>query len=248
MAGASSATRKANVIGVVCGIACAACVALFLADAQGQADQARAEALSRFGGEQVDVCVATRDIAPGETIDASAVEVRSWVAELLPADAVTSLDDVLGTSPSSAIIAGEVLSERRFDEEPALVDVPAGLVAVSVPAADVQAVGGAIASGSRVDVYATGQTTTELICDDVLVLATSVTDESDRSGADVAWITLAVSPDSVQEVVAAAQRTDLYFALPAEAAEKDGAASQEAATPGAEASHDSGAAADKEDR
>ena len=45
---------------------------------------------------------------------------------------------------------------------------------------------------------------------------------SDLSTTDakVSWITVAVAPESVQEIVAAAQKTELYFTLPGSEGER----------------------------
>ena len=125
-----------------------------------------------------------------------------------------STEEVSGKAASSAILAGEVLSMRRFQGVEGRVEVPEGLAAVSVPAKDVQAVGGAVRAGEKVDMYATGGTSTDLLASDVLVLATSASTDDAASDAQVSWVTVAVEPDRVQEVVSAAQRTELYFALP----------------------------------
>ena len=90
--------------------------------------------------------------------------------------------------------------------------VPAGMAAISVPARPVQAVGGSVEPGMEVDVYATGPVSTTKLVGGALVLATSAASES---GATAEWVTLAVEPERVQEVVAAAQNLELYFALPA---------------------------------
>lgn len=198
--------------GIVCGFLCAACVLAYTQGVRGEAEAARAEALARYGGEQLEVCVAKRDIAAGETVDAAAVEIRMWVADLLPAEAVRSVDDAVGRKVASSIVAGEVMTERRFGEVGAELDVPEGLTAVSVPAKDVQAVGGTVGAGSRVDMYATGGTSTDVIARSVLVLATSAGGSTSDTG--VSWIVVAVAPESVQEVVTAAQKTELYFTLP----------------------------------
>ena len=192
---------RTTIIGIACGLACAACVFAYAQGVRGEADAARAEALARYGGEQLEVCVAKRDIAAGESVDASAVETRLWVADLLPAEAFRSSDDVVGKKASSTILAGEVLSERRFRDAGSRLDVPEGLTALSVPAKDVQAVGGALASG-------------------VLVLATSASAQESTTDAKVSWITVAVAPESVQEIVAAAQKTELYFTLPGSEGER----------------------------
>lgn len=206
--------RTTTAAGIACGAVCAVCVLAFTQGVRAEADAARSEALARYGGEQIEVCVATRDIAAGEAVDASCMETRLWVADLLPAEAVRSTEEVSGKTASSAILAGEVLSMRRFQGVEGRVEVPEGLAAVSVPAKDVQAVGGAVRAGEKVDMYATGGTSTDLLASDVLVLATSASTDDAASDAQVSWVTVAVEPDRVQEVVSAAQRTELYFALP----------------------------------
>lgn len=205
---------RTTVLGVACGLVCAACVLMYVQSVRGEADATRAEALARYGGEQIEVCVAKRDIAAGEAVDAGSVETRLWVADLLPSEAVRTADDVVGRKASSTVLAGEVLSERRFRDAGTQLDIPEGLTAVSVPAKDVQAVGGAVVAGSRADIYATGGTSTDVIASNVLVLATSAGVQGEAADAKVTWITIAVSSESVQEIVSATQKTELYFTLP----------------------------------
>lgn len=207
--------RKTTIAGIACGVLCAACVFAYVQSVRGDAEAARAEALSRYGGEQVEVCVARRDVAAGEKVDAAAIETKLWVADLLPADAARAASDVVGRTATSSILAGEVVSLKRFGEASATVDVPAGLAALSVPAKTVQAVGGALAPGARADLYASGDTSTAAVARDVLVLATSSSAADGAASADVTWVTVAVEPESVQEIIAASRKAELYFALPA---------------------------------
>ena len=109
-----------------------------------------------------------------------------------------------------------MISSKRFEETTASLDVPDGFSAVSVPARDVQAVGGAVAPGMSVDVYATGATSTDVIVREALVVSTSASGADAQGDGSVKWLTLAVSPDRVQELVAAAQSSELYFVLPGE--------------------------------
>lgn len=206
--------RQMTGIAIGCGVACALCVAAFMASVQGQADAARAEALARYGGEQVEVCVATRDIAAGERVELSAVEVRLWVADLLPDDAVRATGDAVGKVATSSILRGEVISSKRFESGRDSIDVPAGKQAVSVPAKAVQAVGGAVRPGMSVDVYSAGDSSTVAIALGVVVLDTSVGESSSLVSSDSGWITLAVEPQAVQEVIAASNKTTLYFVIP----------------------------------
>lgn len=212
--------RKTTVIALICGCLCAICMGLFLYNVQGQADAARAEAIARFGGEQASACVMTRDVAAGERVDASAVEMRTWVSDLLPQDAVLDAKDAIGKTATSALFKGEVVTTKHFDGSSEALDVPEGMAAVSLPAKATAAVGGAIAPGSHVDIYATGNTATKRVAQDVLVLDTSLAEGSSATASSTAWITVAVNSSSVQELIASSNSTDLYFSLPAQTNEQ----------------------------
>lgn len=226
--------KRTLVLSIACGVLCAGCVFLYSYGLKSEAEQARAEALEQYGGQQTQACVATRTIAPGEVIDERSVERKLWIADLLPEGAVTDLDAAVGQKATSSILEGEVISSKRFGQEAALLDVPEGLVAVSVPAKDVQAIGGAVVPGMRVHLYATGNTSTSRVGSDVLVLATSQSASgSEESAGQVTWVTVAVDPEDVQELVSVANKEQLYFALPGAAedaaqanlADQDGTAS-----------------------
>ena len=58
--------KRSILIGLACGVLCAVCVAAYVMQVDEQASAVRAEALARYGGEQIEVCVAKRDIAAGE--------------------------------------------------------------------------------------------------------------------------------------------------------------------------------------
>ncbi len=181
-----------------------------------QARIAQAEMLAKYGGDQIDVCVAKRDIRAGQIISESDIETKTWIATLLPQNAITDRKDAIGKQVGSTILAGEVLSSLRFGTESSDIEVPDGLSAISVPTQDVQAVGGALKPGMCVDVYATGANSTSRIATSVSIIATSSTGEGVAS--QNAWITLAVSPAKVEELVSAAQNLQIYFVLPSEAA------------------------------
>lgn len=208
--------KRSTVIGgIVSGILCVICILVYTFLVYKDADSARAEAMSRYGGEQVEVLVATRDIYPGETVNGTNSAKQLWVSDLLPEGALTALDEVSGQQLSSAVFSGEVISSKRFGKDSVEIDVPQGKVALSVPAQDVQAVGGAITAGSYVNVYATAAQT---VCldENVLVLATNATGSDANSGHEqVSWVTLAIDPEKSQEYVTASQSMDIYFALPA---------------------------------
>ena len=51
--------RGALIAGLISGALCAGCVFAYSVQVRGEADEARIEAMQRYGGEQVDVLVAT---------------------------------------------------------------------------------------------------------------------------------------------------------------------------------------------
>lgn len=206
--------NKSLIAGVVCALLCAFCVFAYTGSVKANAEAERAETLERFGGEQVEVYVATRTISAGEIVDARSAETRLWVADLLPEGSVHDLATVAGKKATAAIYEGEVITEFRFDTASSNLTVPEGFVAVSVPAQEVNAVGGAVMVGSRINIYAAGATATELIGENVLVLATSSLASDSLTSSSADWITIAVAPESVQEIIAATQSTKLYFSLP----------------------------------
>lgn len=205
--------NRSLLIGIACGLCCALCVGVYTFQIDQRADAAQAELLSKYGGDRVEVCVAKRDIPAGQTIAEGDVEVRTWIATLLPQDAVIEKKEAIGRQVGSTILAGEVVSAARFGTTAADIEVPDGYSAISVPTDDVQAVGGALKPGMHVDVYATGSSSTSRIAASVLVIATSAA--SDDSSAKGSWLTLAVRPARVEELVSAAQNLSLYFVLPA---------------------------------
>lgn len=208
-------------IGLGCGLACALCVGLYVTHVDEKAAEAQAEMLAKYGGDQVEVCVAKRDILAGETILEGDIETRTWIATLLPANAVVDKRDAVGKQAGSSILAGEVVSSARFGFDSVEMDVPTGLVAVSVPTREVQAVGGALVPGMTTDVYAVGPSSTSRIVESAQVLATSLSQEA-SSGSASAWVTLAVKPAIVQELVTASENLQIYFALPSAGAIEEG--------------------------
>lgn len=206
--------KKTMILAIASGVMCAVCLGLYMTSIENEAQAAQAEILSKYGGDQVEVCVAKRNINAGEIIADSDIETRTWVASLLPKDAITVRGDAIGKQVGSTILSGDVISAARFDSAGSDIEVPEGYTAISVPAKQIQAVGGALKAGMRTDVYSVGANSTDMLASSVLVLATSQAEDSASS--NNAWVTLAVLPSRVEEIVSAAQNLDLYFVLPSE--------------------------------
>ena len=199
-------------IALISGALAALCVVLLLTSIRSESSAQQKELAEKYGGTQTEVCVAKRDIAAGETLKDTDVEVKQWVSSLLPENAATSKKDCVGKQLGSSILKGEVVLAGRFQSQDSSINVPNGMVAVSIPLDDTSSVGGTLKVNQKVDVYATGSTTTSKICSNVQILETSNSDKTVNS--ETKWVTVAVAKDSAQEVVSAAQKLKLYVVLP----------------------------------
>ena len=207
--------QKSLAIGIACGLGCAMCVGIYVSQIEANSVAAQEQMLAEYGGEQIDVCVAKRDIVAGETITDGDIETRTWIATLLPSNVARDKASVIGKRVGSTILQGEPISEARFGFESDDIEVPEGTVAISVPARDVQSVGGALRVGMLCDVYATGASSTSRLAQSVQILATSMAQDDSST---IAWVTLAIEPGKVQEMVSAAQNLEIYLTLPSASA------------------------------
>jgi len=200
--------RWSIVLALGCGLACAIAVGQFLGHIENQANEAHAEAMERYGGEQTQVIVATSDIAPGEEITASNTAAKMWLVEMLPDQAVSERNQIAGLKATTEIKSGEVLNLSRFKAEEEKTSIPQGLCGVGVEVQDSQTASAALEQGSYVDVYAVSQDSVKRICVKAPVIS------SENSSGHAYWVTLAVKPSQVQEVLAASKNSSLYLVLP----------------------------------
>ena len=212
-------------ISVVTGIAAAVVALAYASSVRQEAQAAQQEALARYGGELVAVCVASRDIEPGDMIDEGNVVVEEWVTSLLPPEAMTSLGDVAG--PERA-----VLSPVYFETQSGSLEIPADKVAVCVASDPQHAVGGSLARGDTVDVYVSDAE----IADRLLSARVLDTSALAQGGGDLSWVTLAVDPERVSEVLAAMSAGQITLVAPG----RDGGVSDDAADEDDSAATDAG--------
>lgn len=209
--------RYRLLISAVCGIAAVALSLTYASSVRAEAERAQRETLERYGGDLVEVCVATRDIEPGDQLDEGNVAIEEWVASLLPSDACTSLSDVAGKVATSRIPQRAVLCPAYTEARGDALEVPDGSVAVSVGVDEEHAVGGALASGDAVEVYVSKDAVADRLTQ-ARVLDTSVIA---TGGGELSWATLAVEPKAVQELLAAMSRGQVTLAVPGESVADD---------------------------
>ena len=210
--------RKQTAIAICCGVLAALCVFAYTATIKSEASMARAAAIQQYGGERVPVLVATKTIPIGGTVDESNATVQEGLVDFLPqGQAAQSHEQLEGLVAQSEIRVNEPILLERVGDGSSRITVPDGLAAASVASDDVLAVGGAIRAGSVVDVYveaASGEIT--MIGERILVLETSTPD--DAGDKQISWVTLAVTPSSVSELISASARGTIHFVLPGNSA------------------------------
>jgi hypothetical protein len=82
------------------------------------------------------VVVTTRSVAVGQLVDAGTVRVVRWPVDLVPANALHALGDVVGRRAGTPIGVGEPVTTARLSSGGLLAGQPVGMVAVHVALAD----------------------------------------------------------------------------------------------------------------
>ena len=210
-------------ISIAVGLAAAVISVAYAGSVKAKTQDALEHATERYGGEMVEVCVAARDIDPGEVLDEANVLVESWVSGLLPREAATSVREVAGKTVASRIPKGAVVCGAYLEAAKDGVEVPRGMVAVSVSSDESHAVGGSVSNGDKVDVYVSKDGIADRLCSG-RVLATS--SQADGAG-QLEWVTLAVGPGAVSELLAATSRGQVTLVIPGETSKAAGADEKE---------------------
>lgn len=166
--------------------------------------------------QRADVIVAGRDIAVPRPLTSDDLVVRSVPADLAPDDAVRTVDAALGLVPRAPIVRGQLVLARAIAKETSELrsglPLARGQRAVAIPVSAVNAIGGAVLPGSRIDVLsvpllgrAPAGRTTELLIAGAMVL-----DVRAESGAAFA------ERDPKQQAASGDRMASVVIAIPSE--------------------------------
>lgn len=207
-------TRRVRlVVAGACALVAALLCVAYGQSVRAEAEQVRAEALERYGGEVVTLVVASEGLEVGDVVDRLNVTEQDWLADLVPEDAILSLDDVLGAEITVPAAAGAPLTSLNFRDDEDAVEVPSGCVAVTVSVTTNLGLPSATTAGTRLAAYEVDDSGVSLISDDLLVLRSTADQTSVGSRGEV---TLAVAAEDVASVLAASAEGSLRLALPAD--------------------------------
>jgi pilus assembly protein CpaB len=173
--------------------------------------------------EKQDVLVAVRDLKVEEVIKPELVKVVQMDKSAVPMGSFSSVKDVEDRWVQVATLEGEALVDRKLAAKgspPGLISrIPKGMRAYAIDVNEQSGVSGFVLPDHRVDVVQIeqgppGQTQAEAVLQDVLVLASgqTFTRPDDRS-IQARTVTLAVTPEQVETLVAAKQRGSLTLSL-----------------------------------
>lgn len=214
--------RKQLIAGLLCAVLAVVAVFGYTATVSSEAATKRQAAIERYGGEQTQVVVASEDIGAGVELGAANTKTATWLVDLLPqADVAQESSQVEGLVAETDIKEGEPIVMGRIGDGSARISVPKGLEAVSVASDDVLAVGGSVQAGSFVNVYVeTEKGRIVSLGKRILVLETSAVVEEEDAKA-ITWVTLAVTPESVADLLSASCKGTIHLVLPGGQADRE---------------------------
>lgn len=143
-------------IGLVAALGAASVVFLVINNAQRPAPQQPVVVSGPTPVPRRAVLVAATDIQANSVITTAQVVTGSYPADLVPADALKSIDEAVGTTARTPVFSGQILLQRQFlaaqGRTGASVNIPAGKVLVAFPSTDMLNATGAVQAGDHVDI------------------------------------------------------------------------------------------------
>jgi pilus assembly protein CpaB len=172
------------------------------------------------------VVVAAADLQIGLELRAEDVRVIDWPAGSVPADAIGSVDEVVGRGLIVPVIQYEPILPLKLAPKEAGSGlppvIPPGLRAVSVRVNEVIGVAGYVVPGTHVDVIATvsptaqaTDMTSKVVLNDVQVLAagTKIENTDPDKPIPVSVVTLLVNPEEAERLTLASSEGKIQLAL-----------------------------------
>jgi pilus assembly protein CpaB len=174
-----------------------------------------------------DVIVAAADLDIGTELGRDDIRVIQWPANAVPANAMSSPDEVIGRGLILPVIQNEPILPMKLSSKDAGAGlppaIPPGLRAVSVRVNEVIGVAGYVLPGTRVDVVTTlsptdqkADMTSKVILTNVQVLAagTKIERDTDKNKPiPVTVVTLLVDPDEAERLTLASNEGKIQLAL-----------------------------------
>lgn len=181
-------------------------------------------AASEANKVKTDTVVVALTTIPGHIkVTADMLETKEIAEDAVHPDALTSIDDVVGGTTTTDLVAGEqILSERIVSDTgagPLAYRVPENMRAITVPTTEVDSIGGYIMPGDKIDILARYPSSEDVPVvekiQNIEVLEKgpyAVSAEGEQAGVPTS-ITILVTPGQADSVANASLNGSLYFTL-----------------------------------
>ncbi len=198
--------RKRILISILAAVICAGCFYMQARSIRGEYEKQRADMIAKFGSDVVDVVVAKVPLEVGDVVDRKNCEVVSWVAPLVPKDAIVHMDDIEGSVVQNPQAQGAPLTQLTFRKNDQQVDIPSGYVALSLHGIDKLGIQTNIPPGSQIAAYEVKDNKASLLTSNIRVISCS---EKQKS------CLVAVLPNEVPKILEVMDRGALRIVMPA---------------------------------
>ena len=198
------------VLSGACALLAVLCCIVYGNQIKAEAEQSRAEVIERYGGEVVNLVVATKPIEAGDTISSSNTQVKSWVSDLAPEGSFTNADDIMGKQVTIPISAGTPLTKLNFRTNETTVTVPKGLVGISISHGEKTGLVGKVAAGTTLAAY-------EMTDHGIRLLSTQITllsDTGESAYISSTPLTVGVLPKDMTSILSAEAKGTLRLVVP----------------------------------
>ena len=174
-----------------------------------------------------EIVVAARDLPLGRVLTAEDVKVIGWPGNVVPANASTTVEEVLGRGIITPVTMNEPLLAGKMAVKEAGGGLPIviseGMRAVSVRVNEVIQVAGFVMPGTHVDVFVTieppegqsGGPITKMVLDNVTVLTANQIIQTAPNGepTSATVVTMLVTPDDAEKLIHAANKGQIQLGL-----------------------------------
>ncbi|HSM08667.1 MAG TPA: Flp pilus assembly protein CpaB [Gemmatimonadota bacterium] len=174
-----------------------------------------------------EIVVAARDLPLGRVLTAEDVKVIGWPGDVIPENASTTVEEVLGRGIITPVTMNEPLLAGKMAVKEAGGGLPIviseGMRAVSVRVNEVIQVAGFVMPGTHVDVFVTieppegqsGGPITKLVLENVTVLTANQIVQTAPNGepTSATVVTMLVSPDDAEKLIHAANKGQIQLGL-----------------------------------
>ncbi|WP_282711309.1 SAF domain-containing protein [Lancefieldella sp. Marseille-Q7238] len=209
-----------------CALLAVLCCIVYGNQIRAEAEQSRAEVIERYGGEVVNLVVATRPIEAGDTVSSSNTQVKSWVSDLAPEGSFTNADDIMGKQVTIPVSAGTPLTQLNFRSEKTAVSIPKSLVGLSISHGEKTGLVGRVSAGTTLAAYEMTEHGIRLLSTDVTLLS----DTGEGASLSGTPLVLGVLPKDMTSILSAEAKGTLRLVVPGDEVDMSEITTQNAPT------------------